>query len=168
MRLPADATLIVLGAPERQAAEDPPEQNIAALVAAWRSEALPIVYVRPAPDGPRRPFGAGAAPLAAETIVERRVGAPFAGSALGDTLDAFGATTLVFCGDAAAMPDAARAAGVFGCHAFVVADACWSGDLAEFAALLAGEDAKVVDCASVLRAASVAKARQRRQAMRRG
>ena len=129
MRLPADATLIVLGAPVGELAEVPgPEAKVAELLVAWRAEALPIVHVRIAPDGPPRPFQAGAAPLAGETSVERSAGDSFAGSALGAALDAIGATTLVLCGDAAAVPEAARAAAAFGCHAFVVADACWGGE----------------------------------------
>jgi nicotinamidase-related amidase len=167
MRLPADATLIVLGAEGSEAAEPAAvEANVTALLAAWRAEALPIVYVRRASGATQGAFGA-CAPLPGERVVERGAGEPFDGSALGEALDALGATTLVLCGDAAAMPEVARAAAVFGCHAFVVADACWGGDLVEFAALLASEDAKVVDCAAALGAATLAKARQRRETARR-
>ena len=173
MRLPADATLIVLGAPLRAPAEVPgpwPEAKVGG--------ATCRVACGGAPDRPRSrragwppgPLQAGSALLAVETSVEHSAGAAFAGSALGEALDAIGATTLVLSGDAAAMPVAAWSAAAFGCHVFVVADACWGGEdgVASISAALAGADVKIVNCVSALAAASLAKVRQRRAAARRG
>jgi len=94
MRLPSDAALIVI---EGSAGADPAaEAVIAALVAAWREERLPVFAIR-----------AGAA--FAETERE---------------LEGIGATTLVVCG--ASVEATVRTAAGLGYRAFVVEDACWS------------------------------------------
>ena len=134
MRLPADATLIVAGAgPEgtRPAA-------VAALVAAFRREGLPVEAT--GPDA-------------------------FADGRLAARLDDLGATTLVLCGEETAVSGAARAAEALGFHVFVVSDACWT-DAA--GARLPKGSAIVVDCATALAAAALAKARQRRNPRRQG
>ena len=103
-------------------------------------------------------------------LVEQGGADPFAGGALAAALDAIGATTLVLCGDADRIAPAALGAAALGCHAFVVADACASAEGAVLAADLAeriGAEARIVDCRSALAAASVARARQRREAARR-
>lgn len=149
MRLPADATLIVLGAGE--AAESPRDDfcraHLASLIAAWRKEGLPVVHARPA--------GAASA---------------FAGTGLEGSLDDFGATTLVLCGALDAVEPTARDAGGLGYHVFVPIDACGPAahpaDVAIGALRRAG--AVVVDAAATLAAAATAKARQRREAERKG
>ena len=147
MRLPADATLIVAGHPSEGAAG-----RVAALLAAWRAEALPVVHVER--DGTGEP-----------------VLRPFKAAALWRELDGIGATAVVVCGAGPGVPAAAEAAAAFGCHVFVAADACAAGDLAPIAAAEAssqGDRARLVQTEAVLAAASVAKVRQRREAARRG
>ena len=77
MRLPADATLVLLGAPGREPDNNgAAEANIAALIAAWRAEALPIVHVHPLGD-----------PLAGEIVIAPEGADPFADVALAEALD---------------------------------------------------------------------------------
>ena len=154
MRLPADATLIVVHGAGPHDAGAPGEANVAGLLAAWRAEALPVVHL-----GAGAQVRPSAAPIGSETVIARDA---TPGGALAEALDAIGATTLVLCGDATEIPKTVREAVSLGCHAFVVADAAWNG-----AAPVAIEDGKVVDCLAALAAASVAKARQRRSAARR-
>jgi len=194
MRLPADAVLIVIDMQE--AIDDPrfaapdnagAEANIAALIAAWRAERLPLVHVGhnslepdspDPPDAPGRRFKPCAAPLDGETVIGRTAMSAFVDTGLEGLLDEFGATTLIICG--ALTPNSveatARHAGDLGYQVFVVGDACWAVDktdlrgrrwLAEDVhalslAHLEGEYASVVDSATALRAAATAKLRQRR------
>jgi nicotinamidase-related amidase len=194
MRLPADAVLIVIDVQE--AIDDPrwgprnnleAEANIAALIAAWRAESLPLVHVRHdsvdpaspyAPHGPGHRFKGCAAPLDGETVIGRSGMSAFVGTGLEGLLDELGATTLVICG--ALTPNAveatARHAGDLGYQVFVVGDACWAVEETDLRgkvwladdvhaislAHLQGEYASVVDAATTLRAAATAKARQRR------
>ena len=194
MRLPADTVLIIIDVQE--AIDDPrwgprnnleAEANIAALIAAWRAESLPLVHIRHdsvdtaspyAPHGPGHRFKRCAAPLDGETVIGKNANSAFIGTGLEGLLDELGATTLVICG--ALTPNSveatARHAGNLGYQVFVVGDACWAVDktdlrgrlwLAEDVhalslAHLHGEYASVVDAATTLRAAAAAKARQRR------
>ena|SRR5271170_1391738 len=196
MRLPADAVLIVIDM--QQAIDDPrfgarnnlnAEANIAALIAAWRAERLPLVHVghdslEPgspyATDAPGHRFKPFAAPLDGETVIGKSAMSAFVGTGLEGLLDEFGATTLVICG--ALTPNSveatARHAGDLGYQVFVVGDACWAVDKTDLRgkvwladdvhalalAQLQGETASVVDAATTLRAAATAKARQRRAA----
>jgi nicotinamidase-related amidase len=194
MRLPADAVLIVIDIQE--AIDDPrwgprnnldAEANIAALLAAWRAETLPIVHIRHdsiEPDSPYAPHAPGhrfklcAAPLDGETVIGNNANSAFVGTSLEGLLDDIGATTLVMCGVLTpnSLEATVRHAGNLGYQVFVVGDACWAVDkidlrgrrwLAEDVhalslAHLDGEYAKVVDAATTLRAAATAKARQRR------
>ncbi len=196
MRLPADTVLIVIDVQE--GIDDPrwgprnnpeAEANIAALIAAWRAESLPLVHVRHdsvdpaspyAPHGPGHRFKHCAAPLDGETVIGKNANSAFIGASLEGLLDELGATTLVLCG--ALTPNSvdatARHAGNLGYQVFIVADACWAVDkvdlrgkrwLAEDVhalslAHLHGEYGSVADTATTLRAAATAKARQRRAA----
>ena len=196
MRLPADAALIVIDVQE--AIDDPrwgprnnleAEANIAALIAAWRAEALPLVHIRHdsvdpaspyAPHAPGHGFKPCAVPLAGETVVGKTANSAFIGTALESMLDDLGATTLVLCGVLTpnSVEATARHAGNLGYQVFVVADACWAVDKVDLRgkrwpaedvhalslAHLEGEYATVVDVATALRAAATAKARQRRAA----
>ncbi len=197
MRLPSDATLIVVDV--QRAIDDPrwgPRNNpgaeiaIAALVAVWRQEALPIVHIRHdsiepgspyAPGSPGHAFKPEAQPLEGEIVIGKRAHSAFIGTALEETLDRLGATTLVLCGVLThnSLEATARHAGDLGYRAFVVADACWAVDVrvsgrtfaaAEVHALslahLDREYAAVVGCAETLAAARLARARER--AKRRG
>ena len=176
MRLPADAVLLVIDAP---AALDPREgdeapgagRNIAALIAAWRAEGLPLVHIG-------RQSAAAAPQPGGETVIVGDAMSAFVGAPLEARLDELGATTLVLCGALAthALEATARHAGDLGYQVFVIADACWAADavdvrgrlwpaedvLALALARLSGESASIVDAATSLRAAAMAKARQRR------
>jgi nicotinamidase-related amidase len=194
MRLPADAVLIVIDMQE--AIDDSrwgprnnfgAEANIAALIAAWRAERLPLVHVRHdsaepgspyAPHTPGHRFKRCAAPLDGETVIGKTANSAFIGTRLEDLLDELGATTLVICGVLTpnSVEATARHAGNLGYRVFVVADACWAVDKTDLRgkrwpaedvhalslAHLEGEYASVVDAATTLRAAATAKVRQRR------
>ena len=196
MRLPSDAALILVDL--QRAIDDPrwgprnnpgAEQAIAALLAAWRDEGLPVVHIRHdsvEPDSPYRPdrpshaFKPETAPQSGESVVGKRGHSAFVGTALEATLDALGATTLVVCGVLThnSVEATVRHAADLGYRVFVVADACWAVDLANgdgrfwpaeivhrlALACLAGEYATVVDAATTLTAARLAKARLRAKA----
>ena len=198
MRLPRDATLIVVDL--QHAIDDPrfgPRNNpgaesvIASLIAVWRDEGLPMIHVRHdsvepgspyAPGSPGHPFKPEAQPREGETVIGKNAHSAFVGTALEETLDALGATTLVLCGVLThnSLEATARHAGDLGYRVFVVADACWATEVqvagrlwpaADAHALslahLDGEYAAVVDCAQTLVAARLARARERaKQAQR--
>ena len=185
MRLPADAVLLIIDAQEaidetRHAAGDIPvaDQNIAALIAAWRAEGLPLAHVGRQPIGPASPLAPAVPPLDGEIVIVRNATSAFVGADLEARLDELGATTLVLCGTLAthALEASARHAGDLGYQVFVVADACRAADAIDLRgrlwaaedvralslAHLKGETATIVDAATALRAAATAKARQRR------
>ncbi len=196
MRLPADATLIVfdmgeaIGDPRREPPDNADaEAKIAALIAAWRAEGLPLIHVRHDSIGPESPgardapghrFKASPTPREVETVIGRAAHGAFVGTRLEALLEDIGATTLVLCGALAAnaLEPTVRDAANLGFSVFVVADACCAADTidpsgtrrpAENAralslARLEGEDARIVDAATALNAAATAKARQRRAA----
>jgi nicotinamidase-related amidase len=179
MRLPADAVLLIIDAQE---AVDGPrhgvgacpevETNIAALVAAWRAEGLPLAHVG------RQSASSPLPPLDGEIVIVRNATSAFIGSDLEARLDELGATTLVLCGAIAthALEASARHASDLGYQLFVVADACQAAETVDLRgrlwpaedvralalARLKGETATVVDVATTLLAAATAKARQRR------
>jgi nicotinamidase-related amidase len=186
MRLPADAVLLIIDAQE--AIDDPrhgagnaseAEKNIAALIAAWRAEGLPLAHVGRQPTGSASPLGLAVTPLDGEIVIVRKATSAFVGADLEAKLDELGATTLVLCGTLAtyALEASARHAGDLGYQVFVVADACRAPDTVDLRgrlwpaedvralslAHLKGESASIVDVATTLRAAAVAKARQRRR-----
>jgi nicotinamidase-related amidase len=193
MRLPSDAALILV---DLQLAIDDArwgprnnpgaERAIAALLAAWRDEGLPIVHVRHdsvEPDSPYRPerpshaFKPETAPRAGEAVVAKSAHSAFVGTSLEAALDGLGATTLVICGALThnSVEATARHAADLGYRVFVVADACWAVALADGAggfwpaeivhrlalACLAGEYATIVDAETTLAAARLAKTRLR-------
>jgi nicotinamidase-related amidase len=193
MRLPSDAALILVDLQqaiddERWGPRNNPqaERAIAALLAAWREESLPIVHIRHdsvepnspyRPDRPTHAFKPESAPRPGEAIVGKSAHSAFVGTNLEKTLDGLGATTLVICGVLThnAVEATARHAADLGYRVFVVADACWAVALADGAgwawpaevvhrlalACLAGEYAAVVDSETTLAAARLAKARLR-------
>ncbi len=163
MRLPADATLIVVDARPSQASNEPPAAaNVAALIAAWRAEALPLAHAFASARNERREDPEG------EIVVAMSAASAFAGTALEIRLDEIGATTLVLCGAPDAVVATSREAGELGYQVFVVADACPSAGGDQVAALagLSPELATLVDAASTLSTAAAAKARLRWQAER--
>src|SRR5580692_1163895 len=147
MRLPSDAALILIDL--QQAIDDPrwgprnnpdAEQAIGALLAAWREEGLPIVHIRHdsvEPDSPYRPerpgnrFKPETAPLEGEAVVAKHTHSAFVDTSLEETLDGFGATTLVLCGVLThnSVEASARHGADLGYRVFIVADACWAVDL---------------------------------------
>ena len=149
MRLPADATLIVIDA--QRAIDDPvwgprnnprAEEAIALLLQAWRKETLPIVHVRHDSFEPRSPYRPGtpaqefkpeAAPASGEIVVAKATPDAFAGTELEARLDDLGATTLVVCGVLThnSVETTVRAAASLGYRVFVVADACWAVDVVD-------------------------------------
>lgn len=181
MRLPADAVLLVVDVPEvldlhHGDREAPETRNIAALIAAWRAEELPLVHVHRQSADRASLARAAAAPRDNEFVITRSAASAFVGAHLEARLDELGATTLVFCGALAAhaLEASVRDAGDLGYQVFVVADACQATDTAEPGEGLRalsrsdarGEGARIVDVATTLRAAATAKARQRRGAAR--
>jgi nicotinamidase-related amidase len=200
MRLPADAALIVIDV--QQAIDDPvwgPRNNfraeaaIAALLAAWRDQRLPIVHVRHdsteprspyRPDAPGHPFKPEATPLPGERVVAKTSPSAFAATDLEAALDELGATTLVFCGVLThnSVEATVRAASGLGFRAFVVADACWSVDVVDLRGRrwpaedvhalslthLHREYAQVVSLPETLVAAAGARIRERLRARRVG
>jgi nicotinamidase-related amidase len=163
MRLPADATLIVIDLMEIAPGAGPAGANVTALVEAWRAEGLPLAHLRHPSGEP----GAAALPES-EAMVLAAGSNAFADTGLESRLDDIGATTLALCGwPIASVEAAAGEALALGYHAFVVADACGAAaDILPALARLAEAGAAIVDTAMTLSAASVAKARQRRDAER--
>ena len=166
MRLPADATLIVIETQTRGTSASGGAANIAKLVEAWRAEELPIVHVRAGsqetgldvePRGTR----------SCESIIETAFTDAFAAPELEILLEEIGATTLTLCGEARAVEAAARKAADLGYQAYVVADACVEADqeAPSFARLPKGA-ATVVDLRQALCAAAAAKLRQRSKAQK--
>jgi nicotinamidase-related amidase len=198
MRLPVDAALLVIDV--QHAIDDAkwgPRNNpgaevaIAALLQAWREEALPIFHIRHDSEDPRSPyrpessghaFKPEAAPLPGEPVIGKRAGSAFAGTGLEAALDAIGATTLVVCGALThnSIEATVRAASGLGYRAFLVADACWAVDVRDLGgklwpaedvhalslANLHGEYARVVTRETALEAARRARARERWKAGR--
>ena len=175
MRLPADATLILVGAqetrgdPRRGAGDDRGVgAKVAELIAVWRREALPVVHA-PLDGASGAPFETWAAPLVGEIVVGAGAAGAFAGSGLEALLDEAGATTLVLCGPLGALEPTVRDAASLGYHVFIPLDAC--GPAARFAdpavERLRREGAAVVDTAAALAAAAMATWRRRREAGRR-
>ena len=166
MRLPADATLIVIETQTRGTSASGGAANIAKLVEAWRAEELPIVHVRAG----SQETGLDVEPRArgCESIIETAFTDAFAAPELEILLEEIGATTLTLCGEARAVEAAARKAADLGYQAYVVADACVEADqeaAPSFARLPKGA-ATVVDLREALCAAAAAKLRQRSKAQK--
>jgi nicotinamidase-related amidase len=195
MRLPSDTVLLLIDL--QQAIADPvfgprnnpgAEANVAALLAAWRHENLPIVHIRHdsteraspyRPDAPGHAFLPEADPRSGEAIVAKSANSAFVGTALESVLDRFGATTLVVCGVLTnnSLEATVRHGGNLGYRVFVVADACWAVDKRDLSgrlwpaedvhalslANMHGEYAEVVDTPRTLLAAGMANARRRKR-----
>ena len=83
------------------------EQNIARLLAAWRSRGLPIIHVKHDSTSPESPFRPGqegndflplTAPLAGETVIAKKAHSAFIGTDVVARLEAMGRPPLVICG----------------------------------------------------------------------
>jgi nicotinamidase-related amidase len=174
MRLPADATLIVLDAEAPGVALETtvlgsPAANVAALIAAWRRERLPIVASPGLASGEAQEAH-NAAPRqderSGEHAVTQRAASAFDGSGLEGLLEEIGATTLVLCGPAAKVAASARDAAALGYQVYVVVDSCGGADAGAALAALAPDIAALTDAAQTLAAAGLAKFRERWKAGR--
>lgn len=111
------------------------EQNIAALIAAWRSTHRPIYHIRHdsteldshyRPGQPGNDFKAEARPLAQETIVVKTTNSAFIGSRLEAMLSEANLRTLVVMGVITnnSVEATVRMAGNLGFETYLVEDAC--------------------------------------------
>src|ERR1700758_3452344 len=98
MRLPGDATLVVLGARGRDAETDEGERRLIhmrTLEIAWQRAGLPVIRIECAGHG----TGGASAGAAGDGTTLRMSGDDFfLGSGLEDLLTRRGATTVVLCG----------------------------------------------------------------------
>ena len=198
MRLPCDAALVLIDL--QQAIDDPrwgPRNNpdaeaaVAALLAAWRAQGLPIIHIRHdstepyspyRPDRPGHSFKPEATPLPSEIIIGKATNSAFIAPDLERALDRIGATTLVMAGVLTnnSLEASVRHGGNLGYRIFVVGDACWAVEQRDLTGKLwAAQDvhnlalanmqreyAQVVSTTMALSAASTAMARQRRSQRR--
>lgn len=115
------------------------EENIAALLGAWRTHDQPLVHVRhdstdPAsayrPGQPGNDFKPEVAPLAGEVVVPKQTNSAFIGTDLGARLDAAGCDAVVFAGVITnnSLEATVRMSGNLGYRTFVVADGSWTVD----------------------------------------
>jgi nicotinamidase-related amidase len=111
------------------------EDNIAALLAAWRRTGRPLFHVQHGsrnkqgaffPGTPGHAFKPQALPLEGETIVPKDVNSAFIGTDLETRLRAAGIATVVLCGLTTdhCVSTTERMAGNLGFHTFLVEDAC--------------------------------------------
>jgi nicotinamidase-related amidase len=114
MKLPQDAVLVLVdvqqafNAPSWGQRNNPQaEANIAALLAAWRASARPVIHIQHRsprahslfhPDAPGYPFKPEAVPLAGEPVLHKQVNSGFIGTDLEQRLRSAGATRLVIAG----------------------------------------------------------------------
>jgi nicotinamidase-related amidase len=153
------------------------EQNISALLQAWRASGRPLVHIRHMstdPQSPLRPWQRGnewmpeTAPLASEAVIQKQVNSAFIGTSLEDDLRHARCRELVIVGLTTnhCISTTARMAGNLGFTTWVVSDATAAFDRtgpdgvlypAETVHAMAlsdlhGEFATVVDTATVLSA----------------
>lgn len=142
--LPPDTALLVI---DLQRAIDHPdwgqrnnpeaEQNVAALLRAWRIFRRPIYHVRhdstePAshyrPGQPGNEFKPEAQPLAGETVIAKRTNSAFIGTSLEADLRARGQSLLIVAGVITnnSVEATVRMAGNLGFDTFLVEDACFT------------------------------------------
>lgn len=140
-QLPANTALIVIDV--QQAFDDPSwgarnnpqaEDNVAALLSAWRRTGQPLYHVqhrsqRPGslfnPDGPGFRVKPQAQPLPGEPVIYKNVNSSFIGTDLEQRLREAGITTVVTCGITTdhCVSTTTRMAGNFGFETYVVSDA---------------------------------------------
>jgi nicotinamidase-related amidase len=186
-RLPSDAVLMIVDV--QQAIDDPKwgprnnpgaEENIAALLAAWRAARMPVFHVRHdsiEPHSPYRPgqpgndFKPQAQPQPGETLIGKSANSAFIGTDLEERLALIGATTLAICGVLThnSLEATVRHAGNLGYRVFVPADACWAVDVRDLTgrmwpaedvhqlslAVMDGEYARVTTSADLIAASAM-------------
>ncbi len=160
-RLPESAALLIIDV--QNAIDDPvwakhgprnnpgAEDNIAALLAAWRRSGRLVIHVRhesAEPGSTYRPGQSGcdfkpyAAPLDGEMVVVKHVNSAFIGTGLEDTLRAAGAHCLVVCGVITnnSVEATVRMAGNLGFDTRLVADAAFTFPRPDYAGTLRSAD----------------------------
>lgn len=119
------------------------EQVIASLLQSWRDSGRPVVHIRHISRTPGSPFWPGQAgvefqpalaPLPSEHVVEKNVPDAFVNTGLERWLHVRGISSLVIVGVSTnnSVESTARTAGNLGFKAFVVADATFAFDKADF------------------------------------
>jgi Isochorismatase family len=175
MRLPGDATLIIVTPTNRSEASGDDartrdlQARIAALQLAWRTAGLPLVHVRQAAAIVASGEPAGA-PVAEATLSMSGKDV-FLSSGLEDLLTQRGATTIVLCGalGGEAQETPVQQACALGFRTFVVIDAAEGASLGAdepFGATDARDDAIGVDTATALEAVARAAAWRQEKAKR--
>ena len=115
------------------------EENIARLLAHWRTRGWPVVHVKHDSTEPRSPFRPGqpgnefspeTAPRAGEPVIAKSGASAFTGNDLRQRLERMRRPPLVICGWllANSVEATVRAAADLGYSVSVPADACWSCD----------------------------------------
>ena len=162
MRLPSDATLLVIDAGSDDA-EPARQARIDAVLQSWRNEKLPVIHIRLTTS----PHSLIARPCRRATAAEPCFATPdhdaFGVAELDALLEGAGATTLVLCGDLSplSIEAATRHGAALGYRMFVVADACAGFSTEDVLPAPSGGDAVFVDTAMTLRAALAARNRLR-------
>lgn len=111
------------------------EDQVAALLAAWRRTGRPLFHVQHGSRSPQGAFFPGtpghafkpqAQPLGGESVIHKDVNSAFIGTDLQARLAAAGVDTVVLCGLTTdhCVSTTARMAANFGLHTIVVEDAC--------------------------------------------
>jgi nicotinamidase-related amidase len=122
------------------------EANIAKLLTVWRTASAPVIHVRHISRQPESPFWPGQqgaefqpalTPLASEHVVEKNVPDAFANSGLEHWLHQRAITDLVIVGVSTnnSVEATARSAGSLGFKTRVVADACFTFDMTDYAGI---------------------------------
>jgi nicotinamidase-related amidase len=146
-RLPASAALLIIDV--QNAIDDPAwarhgprnnpqaEDNMAALLAAWRHSGRKVLHIRhesTEPGSTYRPGGPGSGfkecvrPLAGEAVIVKHVNSAFIGTGLEQTLRAAGIDCLIVCGVITnnSVEATVRMAGNLGFDTILVADAAFT------------------------------------------
>jgi nicotinamidase-related amidase len=160
------------------------EGHIAALLAAWRGAAMPVIHIRHdsteakspyRPDSPGHAFKPEAMPGGAEPVIAKSAHSAFIRTGLDDMLSDLGVTTLVVCGVLThnSVEATVRHAGNLGYRVLVPGDACRACAITDLTgrlwpaedvhqlslAVMHGEYATVTDTAALVAAAAVVKQR---------
>ncbi len=190
-KLPSDTTLMIIDV--QLAIDDPKwaprnnpdaEHRIAALLAAWRGAAMPVMHIRHDSTEPRSPYRPGAPghpfkpeamPLSTEQVIAKNVNSAFIGTGLDEILTEQGVTTLVICGVLThnSVEATVRHAGNLGYRVLVPADACRACEVTDLTgrvwhaedvhqlslAVMHGEYATVTDAAALVVGAALVRQR---------
>ncbi|HWK98262.1 MAG TPA: cysteine hydrolase family protein [Pseudolabrys sp.] len=154
------------------------ERKIAALLAAWRQAALPVIHIRHdstepqstyRENSPGHPFKPEAAPIDGELVIGKSVNSAFIGTELEAILRKMDCGTIAVCGVLThnSVEATVRHGGNLGFRVLLAADACWSVDVTDLTgrhwpaedvhqlslAVMNGEYAEVTSAAALIAAA---------------